>query len=389
MSYSPAPQGPPIPELLRLAVQQQASDLHVAAGQPARFRVNGTLIDLDADERSDGERVSLLMPSGKELAALLQDDLTDKQVEEWHKSGSVDTLLLSPDGERFRCNYYWERGQAAAAFHPIPATPPSIRELGYPKVFKRIAGFQGGLVLFTGPSRSGKTTSAAAMLRHIYETQATHIVTIENPIEYIHQDARSLIDQREVGVDTVDVREGLIEVLHQDVNVILVGDMRGADAVTAALEAADAGHLVLSTFCAQDTAQSIGSMLWEVPSKERSQIRTLLATTLRAVIAQRLLPRRDGEGRVAALEVLLNTPAIGAQVREERFHEIHATIGSQRAVGMQTLERALTDLLAERVIDEGTAVRATHRLGELETLVKAHCPGNLGALRDVIRHLGV
>lgn len=387
----PGPACPTVTELLRLTVQQGATDLHVASGRLARFRVNGRLVAREGYHRGS-EEVSLRMPDGEALTVLLGQDLTEHERDEWRKHGRLDKAIMLADGTRFRCNYYWtgseERQEAKAAFRYIPATPPSLDDLGHPDILKRVTSYPGGLVLVTGPTGSGKSTTIAAMLRHINEGRAEHIITIEDPIEYLHRDQQSLIDQRQVGRDTDDFTQGLVEALRQDPDIVLVGEMRDPETVKTALDAAQTGHLVFSTLHTQDAAQSVDRILGQVPSDEKAYIRLLLATTLRAVITQTLLPRQDGKGRIAAQEVLINSSAVSAQIREEKIHQIHGTVQSSRALGMQTMEYALTRLLVSGAIDERTAVRAARHIGELEALVERASPGQSAGVRLAVDEVG-
>jgi len=272
------------------------------------------------------------------------------QVEAFERDHELDFAYTLPGEARFRINLFMQRGEMGAVMRMIPLKVPTVDELGLPEVFKEVALRKQGLVLVTGPTGSGKSTSMAAMIQHINENQYRHIVCIEDPIEFVHTDIRSTINQRELGLDTKSLKQALKRVLRQDPDVILIGEMRDAETMETAMRAAETGHLVLSTLHTNDAVQSMDRILDTFTGPVQNQIRTLLSLTLLAVFSQRLVPRADGNGRVAAVEIMINSPAIAKILAAGKTHDLQAAIAKSTGYyGMQTFNQALCRLVADGV----------------------------------------
>ncbi|RYG33473.1 type IV pilus twitching motility protein PilT [bacterium] len=330
-----------IDDLLREMVAQDASDLHMKAGRPPKVRVRGELVDLGpapVDPATHNRR--------------LLEILNDERCERLYAHKECD-LSYSVEGlARFRVNMFWQRGNIGAVFRLIPFEIRTIDDLGLPPVTKSIAMLPRGLVLVTGPTGSGKSTSLAAMIDHINRTRRCHIMTVEDPIEYVHSDRTSIVNQRELATDTHSFSHALKHVLRQNPDVILVGEMRDLETIQLAITAAETGHLVLSTLHTVDAAQTIDRIVDVFDPEQQSQIRTQLSVTLQAVVSQTLLPVKEpGQGRVAAFEVMVATPAIRTLIREGKTHQLPMDIQTGQEFGMQTLDGHLLRLIAQGQID--------------------------------------
>jgi twitching motility protein PilT len=356
-----------IDDLLRGAVDRGASDLHLKAGSYPMMRVHGELVPVTRDR--------ILMPD--DTAALAAGLMPARERERFDSSPDVDFSYSIPGCCRFRCNVFRQRGTVALVLRVIPRGIPSFDSLLLPAVLKRIADEERGLVLVTGTSGSGKTTTLAAMVRHINETRNANIVTIEDPIEYLHPDDRSIVSQREVGLDTRSFAHALRSALRQDPDVILVGEMRDVETIATALTAAETGHLVLSTLHTLDATESVNRIISMFPPHYQQQVRVQLAGVLRAVVSQRLVPRADRAGQVAAVEVMLTTAFVrDCIVDEQRTSMIHTAIAAgQSQYGMQTFDQSIYDLYQQRLISYDEALRGASNTDELKLRVQGISAG--------------
>src|SRR3954463_10375416 len=335
--------------LLRTAVERGASDVHLKLGQPPVIRLDGdleqmedvpSLSEMDLDEILDA--VTMISPRRRDAF----DD-----------TGDLDIAYSNPTLPRFRVNGFRQRGATSFAFRVIPSEIPNFLKLGLPPGVTRLAEERRGLVLVTGATGSGKTTSLASMLDHINRTRRQHIVTIEDPIEILHPDRGCIVNQREVGLDTASFEQALRRVLRQDPDVILIGELRDSETAHTALQAAESGHLVFSTLHTIDAAETLGRMIEFFPAAKQPQIRSILAGTLRGVISQRLLPRVGG-GRVPAIEVMVTNARIQDLIRENRSDEIIDAIEAGEFFEMQSFAQALIELVVEGAVDRDTAANA-------------------------------
>ncbi|WP_170007824.1 type IV pilus twitching motility protein PilT [Bacillus fonticola] len=323
---------------LQTAYNMGASDIHFTVGIPPVFRCDGDL-------RKVGDQA--LSPEDTETIA--------KEIlprEEWAilvEKGEVDYSYSMPGVSRFRVNVYFQRSHIALALRVLPVTIPTVEELQLPHIIKQIATLSQGLILVTGPTGSGKSTTLAAIIRYINETMSKHIVTLEQPIEYLHQHGNCIIEQREIGQDTQNFSSGLRAALRQDPDCILVGEMRDMETMQTALSAAETGHLVLATLHTIDAPSTIHRILDSFPGNQQPQIRSQLASVCQAIIAQRLLPRREG-GRVVALEILTHTNSIANLIRNDKIHQIPNVLMTSKQLGMQTMSMHVQSLLRESVI---------------------------------------
>jgi twitching motility protein PilT len=335
--------------VLQRAVAGGASDVHLKLDQPPVFRIDGNLVRLD-------ESAAL---GSADLDAVLEKltSTTPRRRQLFDETGELDTAYVSPGLPRFRVNGFRQRGATSFAFRIIPREIPSFGELHLPPGVRRLADEHRGLVLVTGATGSGKTTTLAAMLDHINRTRSHHIVTIEDPIEILHEDRMSLVSQREVGLDTENFSQALRRVLRQDPDVILIGELRDAETAQVALQAAESGHLVFSTLHTIDAAETIGRLVEFFPHEKQPQVVSTLAGVLRGVIAQRLLPRAGG-GRIPAVEVMVANARIAELIRERRTHEVSDAIAEGEFFEMQTFTRALIDLVLQGLVDEEVAADA-------------------------------
>lgn len=328
-----------IDALLREAVSQDASDIHLCEAQPPIFRVHGKLI------RRGG------MPlSGRDMVEMLGQVIpTDKQTD-FDQHHDVDFSYAIHGLGRFRVNAYMQRGTPALALRVIPFRVLGLRDLGLPDVLTTFCEKPHGLVLVTGPTGSGKSTTLAALIDIINDRYEKHIVTLEDPIEFLHRHKKSVVNQREVGSDTGSFARGLRAALRQDPDVILVGEMRDLDTISTALQAAETGHLVFATLHTNDTASTIDRIVDVFPPDQQQQVRVQLAATLQGVVAQRLFPRQDAAGRIVALEILITTPAVRNLIREGKTHQILSVIQTGGKMGMCTMEASVKELHDQGVI---------------------------------------
>jgi twitching motility protein PilT len=342
--------------LLDLAVRHRASDLHLKVGVPPVFRVDGDL------------KISAYEPVTEEAAeAYLEALIPEHLREDFAAAGEADFAYGNGGSGRFRINAFRQRGVVSVAVRVVLPPSASFNELGLPPVLERLVDEPRGLILVTGPTGSGKSTTLAAMVDAINREQRVNIVTIEDPIEVVHRDNQAIISQREVGIDTGSFAEAMRRVLRQDPDVILVGEMRDADTIDAALKAAETGHLVLSSLHTLDATETINRVLDFFTGDMQRQVRMLLAATLRGIISQRLIPRADGGGRIPAAEVLINTERAAERIADpERTHEIPDVITEGEYYGMQTFDESILNLLAAKTITMSEALRHSSRPGDLK-----------------------
>ncbi|MGH2740130.1 MAG: type IV pilus twitching motility protein PilT [Actinomycetota bacterium] len=349
----------PVSELLQHVITRDASDLHLTAGSPPVIRVHGSLVRLDGYSEL----------SGDVLQRMIYSILTQKQRERFEQELELDLSYALPGRARFRVNVYLQRDSLGAAFRLIPYEIRSVEELGLPEQVGEFARYPRGLVLLTGPTGSGKTTTLAALVDIVNRERACHIMTVEDPIEFLHQHKTSVVNQREVGQDTHSFAEALKHVLRQDPDVILIGEMRDLETIQTALTAAETGHLVFATLHTQDAPQTIDRIIDVFPPFQQQQIRVQLASTVQGICTQQLLPRTDGTGRLVACEVLVATPAVRNLIREAKIHQIYSVIQAGRQHGMQTMDAALASLVTAGRITHQVAVDHCHDREELGRLI--------------------
>jgi twitching motility protein PilT len=372
MTQPSAPAGQKAPQqelnlrvLLQEMIQRGASDLHITVGNPAKLRIDGDLTDSNAKQ--------VLAP--KDTLSLAYSILTDNQKKRFETEDELDFSFGVQNLSRFRGNVYKQRGCVAMAIRQIPYEIVSIEKLGMPPVINQLADRPRGLVLVTGPTGSGKSTTLAAMVDKVNRERKGHIITIEDPIEFIHRHQGCMINQREVGADTNSFRAALKYALRQDPDVILVGEMRDLETISAALTIAETGHLVFATLHTNSAAESINRIVDAFPSHQQGQVRTQLAFVLEGVITQTLLPRARGKGRVAAAEVMICTPAIRAVIRDEKIHQIYSLMQAGKKHGMQTLNDALQILYIKGEVTLDECVKRSPDPNELLRAVGEPVPG--------------
>jgi twitching motility protein PilT len=344
--------------LLKIAQAAGASDLHLKVGSYPMMRVNGTLFVASEEKRLDRN----------DTEAMAGELLTPDHQEKFRRAQEVDLAHSVPGLGRFRCNVFQQRGTIGMVLRVIPTKIKSIDELGLPPVLKTIAEEARGLVLVTGTTGSGKSTTLAAMIDYINSTRAAHIMTVEDPIEYLHRDYQSLVNQREVAVDTTSFSHALRSALRQDPDVILVGEMRDFETVETALLAAETGHLVFSTLHTLDATETINRIITVFPPHQQRQVRIQLSTVLRAAISQRLIPRADGLGRVPAVEVMLATPYIrDCIIDKDKTSGIHAAIAAGTSqYGMQTFDQSIFGLYQQGFVTADEALRWASNVDEFK-----------------------
>ncbi|KGR79646.1 type IV pilus twitching motility protein PilT [Ureibacillus manganicus] len=324
-----------IDALLQKAYEEKASDLHITVGIPPVYRINGRLQQYGQD---------IINP--EDVQAMVNAILPKHKADEFEAKGETDFNYSLGDLCRFRVNAYHQRNVGAIAFRLIPSKIPTIETLGMPRVLFDLADKPQGLVLVTGPTGSGKSTTLAAMLDYINETKSKHIITLEDPIEYLHHHKKSVINQREIGVDTNDFASGLRASLRQDPDVILVGEMRDLETISTAITAAETGHLVFATLHTSSAPTTIDRIIDVFPPHQQGQIRIQLANVLQGIISQRLFVRKDTNGRIAATEIMVAVPAVTNLIRNEKVHQIPSVMQTSRALGMHTLQSSLQELVS-------------------------------------------
>ena len=332
-----------IGELLAFSVKNGASDLHLSAGLPPMIRVDG-----------DVRRINVPAMQHKDVHDLVYDIMNDKQRKDYEEFLECDFSFEIPGLARFRVNAFNQNRGAGAVFRTIPSTILSLEDLKAPGIFKDISDYPRGVVLVTGPTGSGKSTTLAAMVNHKNESEYGHILTIEDPIEFVHQSKKCLINQREVHRDTLGFNEALRSALREDPDTILVGEMRDLETIRLALTAAETGHLVFGTLHTSSAAKTIDRIVDVFPADEKDMVRAMLSESLRAVISQTLL-KKNGGGRVAAHEIMIGTPAIRNLIRENKIAQMYSAIQTGQGQGMQTLDQNLMDLVKRNMISAAEA----------------------------------
>ncbi len=328
-----------ISDLFKLTAEKGASDLLLTAGAPPILRIHGKL-----------KRTDYAALSPNEVKRLVYSLLNEQQRLTYEQNKELDLSLGMGAHHRFRVNVYLQKGCVAAAFRPIPRTIPKLKDLGLPPIVYDLSFLPHGMILVTGPTGHGKSTTLASMIDLINTNKQCHIISIEDPIEYIHSHKNSIIDQRELGGDTLSFSGALKYVLRQDPDVILVGEMRDQDTISAALTAAETGHLVLATLHTNDAVQTIDRIIDVFPERQQQQVRVQLSLTLRAIISQRLLPKADGNGRVLGLEVLKNVHSSANLIREAKTHQLYSVIETGTKEGMSTMDASLIHLTQKGLI---------------------------------------
>ena len=328
-----------ISELLAFVVKNKASDLHLSSGLPPMIRVHG-----------DIRRINLPAMEHKDVHGMVYDIMNDGQRKFYEENLECDFSFAIPNLARFRVNAFVQQRGAAAVMRTIPSKILSLEDLKAPKIFGQIADQPRGMVLVTGPTGSGKSTTLAAMVNHKNETEYGHILTVEDPIEFVHEAKKCLINQREVGPHTLSFANALRSALREDPDVILVGEMRDLETIRLAMTAAETGHLVFGTLHTSSAAKTIDRIIDVFPAEEKEMIRAMLSESLRAVISQSLLKTKDGAGRVAAHEIMMCTPAIRNLIREAKVAQMYSAIQTGQAVGMQTLDQNLSELVKRNIV---------------------------------------
>lgn len=345
--------------LLRSVVANNASDLHLIARSEPQIRVNGSLQSLD-----------LKVLDGKEIESLCYTQITDEQKSTLEENRELDFAIELPNIGRFRGNYYYTmNGSLAAAFRIIPVEVPSLDDLKAPSIFKELIKREKGLILVTGPTGSGKSTTLAAMLNEINITHRKHIITVEDPVEFVHENKKSVFSHRNVGTDTKSYARALKFSLREDPDIILIGEMRDRETISTAITAAETGHLVFGTLHTNSAIQTINRIVDSFDGGEQLQVRNMLSSSMSAVISQSLLPKHGG-GRVAVHEILINNPAVANLIRENKIHQIYSQMQlNQQHTGMQTQTQALLKLVRSNIISKDNALRFSTNANELSNAI--------------------
>jgi len=325
--------------LLRASFELKTSDLHLTVGMPPIMRLNGDLKQFGKEFLRPDDTESM-------ARAIIPGDMWEKFME----LGELDFSYGIAGVSRFRVNAYHQRGTVSMAFRIIPSDIPTFDQLQLPSILREIYKKPQGLVLVTGPTGSGKSTTLASMISEMNKIMKKHIITLEDPIEYLHSHGTCIINQREIGFDTKSFASGLRSSLRQDPDVILVGEMRDLETISTAITAAETGHLVFATLHTTSAVMTIDRIIDVFPPSQQTQVRIQLASVLQAVISQRLFPKKDGQGRVGSFEILLNVPAVRNLIRSEKIHQIHSIIQSSKSMGMQTMEMELERLLSSGLV---------------------------------------
>jgi twitching motility protein PilT len=374
----------PVPELLSKLLDRDGSDLHLTAGAPPTVRVHGDLVRLDEYPPM----------SPRALQGMVYAILPQKLRERFEQDLELDMSYSLPGRARFRVNVFMQRDALGAVFRVIPFEIKNIDELGLPPVVADLARFQRGFVVVTGPTGSGKSTTLASMVDVVNNERAGHIMTVEDPIEFLHKHKTCIVNQREIGADTHGFADALKHVLRQDPDVILVGEMRDLETIATAITAAETGHLVFATLHTQDAPQTIDRIIDVFPPHQQQQVRVQLSTTLQGVVTQQLIPTVDGHGRVAAIEVMVTTPAIRNLIREGKVHQIYSAMQAGGRFGMQTMDMSLAQHVKAGRITQQLAFERCHDEEELTRLIgstgglSAHAGGPSGGLGEPMGGMG-
>lgn len=348
-----------IKKILIAMLEKKASDLHIGANTPLHYRINSKLVEVN-------DKVL----SGEEAKDIVFSLISEKQAQQFKAERELDFSLSIEGVGRYRCNAFFQRGHVGCAIRLIPIDIMSIPECGLPEgIVKDFCACQKGLVLVTGATGSGKSTTLAAMVDEINRTRNCHIVTVEDPIEFVHENKKAIIDQRQLHEDTYSFNNSLKYVLRQDPDVILIGELRDLDTIQATLTIADTGHLALGTLHTSDSVQTINRIIDAFPAYQQRQIRTQLSFVLVGILAQQLLPRKDGDGMALAVEVLVATPATRSMIRESKEHQIYSHIQTSQKLGMRTMNQALAELYAAGEITKGETLARSSNTEELVKLI--------------------
>lgn len=349
-----------IDELLKTAVQKRASDLHLTVGLPPQLRVDGILVPVSQSPLSEEE--------SRELAfQMLQPD----QITQFEKEKELDTSYSIKGLSRFRVNLFYQRGSIATAVRMIPFEIPTLKELGLPPIIGDFANRPNGLIVVSGPTGCGKSTTLAAMLENINANRNCHIISVEDPIEYLHRHKKSTVNQRELGVDTLSFREALKHMVREDPDVIMIGEMRDLETMSAALTLSETGHLVLTTLHTSDTMHAIQRIVDVFPPHHQSQIRLQLSLVLVGIVVQQLLPRAAGRGRVVACEVMAATSSVGNLIRENQLQQLRSALQTGRKSGMCTMNHSFAELFENGLVTWEEIARRSSDIEELTNLVKS------------------
>ena len=344
-------------------IKAGASDLHITVGLPPMIRVHGKVQPLDYPPLTSQTTREMIYD-------ILANDQRQRLESEWE----LDFAYTLPRTARFRVNCYFQRGSMGAAFRTIPHEIKDFRELGLPDAIEQLANKPRGLVLVTGPTGSGKSTTLASMIDKINQERAEHIMSVEDPIEFLHQHKKCIVNQREVNQDTKSFAQALKHVLRQDPDVILVGEMRDLETIGLAISAAETGHLVFGTLHTQDAPQTVDRIIDVFPPSQQGQVRAQLAIALQGIITQTLIPKRDGKGRVAACEILVPTPGVRNLIREGKNHQIYSAMQTGGKFGMQTMDAALVELVRKNAISREEAEKRSSNPDELKRLMGGPSP---------------
>lgn len=345
-------------QLLTLMVKQGASDLHISTNSPPELRIDGELIPLKSDP---------LTPA--QTRALCTSLLSDEQKKRFESENELDFSFGLEDFARFRGNVFLQRGSVAGVFRYIPSRIKTFDELKLPPVTKYLANLPRGLVLVTGPTGSGKSTTLATLIDHINKNYKKHIITVEDPIEFIHKNQMSLVNQREIGSDTASYGTAVRYILRQDPDVVLLGELRDRESIETALTVAETGHLVLSTLHTNSCAQTINRIIDVFPADQQEQIRTQLSFVLEGVVCQQLIPNISGSGRSCAMEIMVSTSGIRNMIREDKIHMINSTIAMSSSMGMQTMNQSLCNLCKAQLVSVEDALAGTSDQIELKKML--------------------
>lgn len=349
-----------IDAFFKLMHEQNASDLHLLAGQPPALRIHG-----------DIERVKYKVLENDDLRAMLYEIAAEDKIKTFEESGDVDFGYEIPGLARYRANFFMQKNGVGAVFREIPSSIMSCEQLGLPPVMAKLAGLPRGLVIVTGPTGSGKSTTLASIIDEANRTRSDHIITIEDPIEFVHQSRGCLVNQREVGIHTKSFSAALRGALREDPDIILVGEMRDLTTMSLAIEAASTGHLVFSTLHTTSAAKTVDRIVEVFPAEEQGQIRSTLADGIRAIISQTLFKRIDKKGRIPALEIMIATPAVRNLIREAKSHQIPSMVQTGKKYGMQLLDDAIMDLFNKGKISADDAYMKANEKARFRPLLKA------------------
>jgi twitching motility protein PilT len=365
-----------IDDLLEQMVALKASDLHVTVASPPAFRVRGHI--------QRAEDYELLTPD--DTRGLLYRILSSEQQKQFELKRQLDFAYAIPGLARFRVNVYYQREAVGAAFRLIPQEIKTMEELRLPPVLHQLTALPRGLVLVTGPTGSGKSTTLASIIDEINRTRPEHILTVEDPIEFVHRHKKCIVNQREIGPDALSFGEALKAALRQDPDIILVGEMRDLETISTALTAAETGHLVFGTLHTQSAPSTIDRIIDVFPPAQQEQVRIMIANSLQAIVTQALLPTADGAGRVAALEILLPDDAVRNLIRQAKIEQVYSVMQTGTARGMQTMEQALADLAIRRVVNVDVALERSSRPDQLTGILERSGFDVQGALRQLEGH---